>query len=157
MIYLILTKSVSFCIATLFCYFSSYPYETIWPVCSEQLFHKTTDWEEVCIAISCTWCIGCTFYEILRRFKSNACDLASITSCICTKVCCFSWHFRLWKWRSIFLLTTKCKSFQHCLVLFEFYNLCRYKNELTKEDKADLNYLVERQRHKLVRWSPYLR
>ena len=35
-------------------------------------------------------------------------------------------------------------------------NLCRYKNELRKVDKDDLNALVERQRHKLVRSSAYL-
>lgn len=67
--------------------------KTLWLGLSEQLFHQITDWEEVCIAISCPWCFGRTFYEILRWVQSNACYLAPITSCICTEVSSSSRNF----------------------------------------------------------------
>lgn len=175
-------------------------------VCSVQLFHKVTNSEEALITISCAWCFGCSFYEILRWLKSNACDLASVSSCICTKVGIFVPSFPysvcililflsscpsssteerktcisfLWLWLlrsfnrekdqcnyrkipllvpdisyiNVILPTLELYLPQHCLFMFApCVFKCRYKTELTKEDKANLNTLVERQRHKLVRW-----
>lgn len=51
-----------------------------------QLFHQVTDWEEICFALSCTWCHGSTLHEFLWWNKSHACDLAPVTSCICAEV-----------------------------------------------------------------------
>lgn len=51
-----------------------------------QLFHKDSPWQEVCSAISCSWCCCSSFYKIYWGYKDNACDLAPVTSYICSEV-----------------------------------------------------------------------
>lgn len=137
-------------------YFSSYPYKTVDLYVLSSYFIKILIEKKYALPYRVLDALVAHFMKFYDDSREMPVIWHQSLLAFAQRYAVFSWHFSLCILETKSFLTTQCKSLQRCLLLFESCNWCRYKNELTKENKADLNNLVERQRHKLVRLSPLL-